>query len=187
MKRVFIIHGWGGKPEHGWYSWAREKLAELGYNAKLPEMPDTDHPKINTWVPYLAEQVEEPRDSDIFIGHSIGCQTILRYLETLGEEQKIDKVILVAPWGASLSNLDETEEEEIAKPWLETPINWQKVKTKANLFVSIFSDNDPYVPLEENKSVFEKELGGKIIVEKDQGHFTEDDGIKELPILLKLL
>lgn len=186
-KRVFIIHGWSGRPEHGWYTWAKVKLEELGYEAKLPEMPDTDNPKIETWVPYLAKLVGVPQKDDTFIGHSIGCQTILRYLETLGDGYMVGKVILVAPWGASLSNLGDNEEEEIARPWLQTPINWEKVKGKANSFVSIFSNNDPYVPLEENKKVFEEKLGGEIVVKESMGHFTEDDGIKELPELLKYL
>lgn len=185
MARVFIIHGWGGKPEHGWYTWAKVKCKESGYESNLPEMPDTDNPKIETWVPFLANLVGVPQETDVLIGHSIGCQTILRYLENLGEEQKVDKVILVAPWGAGLSNLADNEEESIARPWLETPINWEKVKLKANSFVSIFSDDDPYVPLEKNKKILEEKLGGEIIVEHNKGHFTEDDGIKELPELLK--
>lgn len=186
-KRVFIIHGWNGKPEHGWYTWAKVKCEELGYEAKLPEMPDTDNPRIETWVPFLANIVGVLQETDVFIGHSIGCQTILRYLETLEEGQKVDKVMLVAPWGASLSNLGDNEEEDIARPWLDTPINWEKIKGKANTFVSIFSDNDPYVPLAENKEMFEEKLGGKVIVEQNKGHFTEDDGIKELPLLLNYL
>lgn len=188
MKRVIIVHGWGGSPNgKDWIPWAKEKLEEKGYEVIMPLMPDSLNPKIETWVPFLSQIVGSPQNTDIFIGHSIGCQTILRYLETLEDGQKVDKIILVAPWGASLVNLDDSEDEETAKPWLETPINWEKIKTKANSFVALFCDNDPYVPLGENKPVFEEKLGVKSIIQHNQGHFTEDDGTKELPILLELL
>ena len=26
MKRVFIIHGWDGYPEEGWFPWLKEEL-----------------------------------------------------------------------------------------------------------------------------------------------------------------
>lgn len=76
---------------------------------------------------------------------------------------------------------------DVAKPWLETSINLAKVKGKANSFIAIFSDNDPYVSLEENRKIFEGRLGAKIIIEPGKGHFSEDSGVKELPVLLELV
>jgi len=81
-----------------------------------------------------------------------------------------------------------TEEgEEIiktVKPWEETPIDFEEVKKHSNKFVTIFSDNDSYVPLHQ-KDLFEKELDAHIIVEHKKGHFTRSDGISELPSALK--
>jgi len=30
MKRVFIIHGWGGNPEEGWLPWLKKELEAKG-------------------------------------------------------------------------------------------------------------------------------------------------------------
>ncbi len=55
---------------------------------------------------------------------------------------------------------------------------------KAGKIVSIFSDNDEFVPL-NNLKKFEKILGSKIILEKGKGHFTDFDSVNGLPIVLR--
>ena len=92
----------------------------------------------------------------------------------------------MAPWiNLNTDNLDEGE-DEIAKPWLEMPINYSKIKNHSDKLVAIFSDNDFYVPLSD-KDIFEKKLNAKIIIESGKGHFTSDDGIIELPSALNAI
>jgi len=50
MKRVIIVHGWYGYPHEGWFPWLKKVLEDKGYSVEVPEMPDTDHPKIDEWV-----------------------------------------------------------------------------------------------------------------------------------------
>ena len=147
-------------------------------------MPDTNEPKIEAWINHLSKTVGKVDQETYFIGHSIGCQTILRFLEELPANRKVSKVIMVAPW-LKLTNLSGDEAWEIAKPWLETPIDFEKVKTKAKEFICIYSDNDKWVPLFENKKFFEEKLQAQSVVEQGKGHFTDSDEIKELPLLLK--
>lgn len=180
-KKVFIIHGWGGSPSRDWMSWAKKALIEKRYEVIVPAMPDSENPRVESWVPYLATVIGEVRETDMLVGHSVGCQTILRFLEKLPEGQKVDKVIMVAGF-TILKNLTE-EEVSIAKPWVETPIDFEKVKNHANSFTAIFSDDDPVVPLEANRKVFKEKLGAKIIIQKQQGHFNN----QTLPVLLNLI
>lgn len=182
-KRAIIVHGWSGSSQKDWMPWAKEELEKLGYKVIVPDLPDTDNPKIETWVQSLAQVAGELRRSDILIGHSMGCQTILRFLATLPEGQKVGRVILVAGFGPYLKGLTE-EESLIAKPWMETPIDFDLVKTRAGKFIAFFSDNDPFVPLEENKKLFEEKLAAEIIVEPDKGHFN--DMSRECPDLLQI-
>jgi len=51
----------------------------------------------------------------------------------------------------------------------------------------LFSEDDPDVPFADNKPIFEKELGAKIIVEEGKGHFTAEKGVTELPVVLEEL
>ncbi len=181
MKRVFIIHRWEGYPEEGWYPWLKKELEKNGFEVFVPAMPNTNEPKIEEWVNFLTNLVGEPDKNTYFIGHSIGCQTILRYLEKLNGK-KVGGVIFVAGWFI-LSNLETEEEKIIAKPWLETSINFEKIKKTTNNFIAIFSDNDPYVPIED-KDIFKEKLGAEIIIENNKGHFSGEDGVTELPAAL---
>lgn len=182
--RVFLIHGWGGSPQGDWLPWAAKELSHKGYEVIAPAMPDTDTPIIKVWVDYLSKLVEEIRKDDIFVGHSIGCQTILRYLAKT--EGMADKVILVAPW-FTLTNLENERSWQIADPWFKTSIDFSQIKSKADKFIAIFSDNDPWVPYLENKQLFQDKLNPEIITLRGKGHMTADEGVTQLPDLLTLL
>lgn len=166
----------------GWYPWIKKELTSRGIEAHLPQMPNTDTPTIKESIQFLAKIVGKPDADTYFVGHSLGCQTILRYLQAI--DGKTGGAVFVA--GFVLSKLT-PEEEIIFKPWIETPIDFEKTKKAAKNFTAIFSDNDPFVPL-ENVKLFKEKLGAKIIIEKNAGHFTEDlDGCMELPVALNEL
>ncbi len=177
-KRVFIIHGWEGYPEEGWFPWLKKELEKKGFEVHVPAMPHPSTPTIEDWVQHLATTVGEVDENAFFIGHSIGCQTILRYLQTLPSNKKIGGVVCVAGW-FSLTGLGKGEEQELAQPWLETPINFEKIKSISPRFIAIFSDNDKWVSL-ENKKVFEEKLDAETSIEHNKGHLGGYDGITEL-------
>ncbi|EKE20590.1 MAG: hypothetical protein ACD_7C00517G0001 [uncultured bacterium] len=183
-KRIFIIHRWDGTPDKDWLPWVNGELEKKGYEVSVPEMPNAEEPKIEEWVPFLSNLVGEVDEDTFFIGHSIGCQTTMRYLETI-YPAKIGGIIFVAPW-FNLMNFEDEESKAIAKPWLETPIDLEKVKSATDNITVFMSDNDPFVPLSD-KEIFESKLNAKVIVVSNKGHFTQDDGIKELPEILNLI
>lgn len=185
MKKVILVHGWGGYVEEGWFPWLTTSLEKEGFEVVVPEMPDTDHPKIDQWVNYLQKTVEHFDRDTYFVGHSIGCQAILRFLEK-SKGGKSGGVIMVAPW-MELFKLETDEEEEIAMKWRETPIDFEEVKKKAERFFAIFSDNDPCVPLGVNLEIFANKLSAEILIEKSKGHFSGDDGIYKLPTVLDII
>ena len=178
MKRVFIVHGWEGNPKEPWFVWIKKELEKRKFKVFVPKMPNPDYPKINAWINYLKKQVKNPDKNTYFIGHSIGCQTILRYLEKL--DKKIGGCVFVAGWfNLKLYNLETHEEVKTVEPWIKTPINFNKVKKLINKNVAIFSDNDPFVNLNE-KNTFKKKLGSRIIIHHNKGHFMPQN-IKNLP------
>jgi len=185
-KRIFIAHGWDGYPEEGWFPWLKKELETKGFEVFIPQLPDAGSPRINKWVPKLAEIVGEPDENTYFVGHSMGCQTIARYIESLPEGVKVGGAVFVAGFFKRLTGLeDEPDVHEIAKHWLETPLNLEKVKFHLDKSIAIFSDNDSYVPF-DNQDDFRNKLGSKIIIEHLKGHFSGlSDGITELPIVLE--
>src|ERR1700727_3644107 len=96
MRRAVIIHCWGGVPNYAWYPWAKIQLEARGYDVLVPEMPNTYEPQLDQWLFHLIQVVTNPDEELILIGHSLGTVTIMRYLETLSDHQRIVKAILVA-------------------------------------------------------------------------------------------
>ena len=146
-------------------------------------MPEPAAPKIEVWVSRLSKIVGDVDENTYFVGHSIGCQTILRYLESLPADKKVGGATFVAGW-FTLMNLKTDEEKEIAKPWLETPIDFDKIKQHTKKFFAVFSDDDEVVSI-SNKEMFEQKLGAQTAIEHNKGHFSGSDGVKEIPIVLE--
>jgi len=183
-KRVYIIHGWEANSKLHWFPWLKKELEKLNFEVIVPDMPDTNTPTIEKWVGHLNMIIDKPDENTYLIGHSIGCQTIIRYLEK-SEDIKIGGAILVAGF-FTLTNINTKKEKETAKPWLNTPIVFERVKKASKTIIAILSDDDPYVPL-ENSKLFKNNLKASVIIMKNAGHFNTEDGITELPIVLEKL
>lgn len=176
--RVIIVHRWEGSPNEGWYQWMKEELRKLGCAVRVLRMPHPSKPTIRDWVMAIQSAVKKPTDRTYFVGHSIGCQAIMRYLETLPKGAVTGGALFVAPW-FTLKGLETTEEKNIARPWLEIPIDTDDVLSHVREVYALFSENDPYVPV-RNRDLFEKRLKAWTYTEKKGGHFSGDDGTVEL-------
>ena len=186
-KRVFIIHGWEGYPEENWFPWLKKELETKNFEVFVPKMPDAGSPRIKKWIPAVAEIVGTADEDTFFVGHSMGCQAIARYLETLPEGIKVGGAIFVAGFFKHLTGLgEEPNFEEIEKEWLGTPLDLEKAKNHLNESVAIFSDDDPYVPL-DNIDDFRDKLSSKIIIQHKMNHFSSNWGVTELPVVLEEL
>ena len=167
-KRVFMIHGWGGGPEPDFFIWLRKELKNKGFLVEAPEMPNTETPVIEEWVKTLEKAVGKTDKDTYFIGHSIGCQTIIRYLQNT--KAKAGGALLVAAW-VNLANLEENE-IKIAETWVKNPINFKEVKKNIGKTTVLISDNDPYNCLDENVKAFKEKLNANVIVKHSMEHFN---------------
>ncbi len=179
MKRVYIIHGWGQDSNMPWIKWLERELKEKDFEVHAFDMPNTEHPKIEEWVRFLEDHIDDDKidENTFFVGHSIGAQTIMRYLEKLHKHKKVGGCVFVAPW-LDLINL-EPEEIEIAHPWINSEIHFDRILDHCNNFTAIFSDNDPYVHLDEAEK-FKERLGANIIIKHEMNHFEDAEKIEEI-------
>jgi len=184
--KVTIIHRWEGNPESDWYPNLKSELRTKGFDVIVPEMPNTLAPRINEWVSKLRQIIPNPDSNTHFVGHSIGCLAILHYFETLPENTKVGNVLLVAPWTRLKPIIKEEEGAmEIAISWITSSIDWKKAKNIPSKYTAIFSTNDPYVYLED-QSLFKDKLNAEIIIQQNQGHFTNKDVMVKILNILNL-
>ncbi|MEK7583370.1 MAG: alpha/beta hydrolase [Patescibacteria group bacterium] len=176
----------GRDPEEGWFPWLKRELEAKGFEVQVPQLPEADKPRIFNWVPKLAETVGTPDEHTYFVGHSLGCQTIARYLEKLPENVKIGGAVFVAGFFKRLTGLEgDADVQETDRHWLTTPLDLVRVRSHMPKSIAIFSDNDPWVPL-DNQDDFRDKLGSEIIIEHAKGHFSGGDNkCFELPIVLE--
>lgn len=191
MERVYIVHGWDGSPNEPWFVWLKNQLNDQDFEVSIPAMPTPDWPNIDTWPEALAKAVGS-FDSDTFlVGHSVGCQTIIRFLSG-STEGEVGGMVLVAPWFRLSKEATTTDKEErIAEPWENTQdIDFARVISAAPKRITLFSEDDPDVPYLENRELFKHFLklsDNNILTETNKGHFSPSDGVTEIPIVLQKL
>lgn len=178
LKRVFLIHGWGSKPDGGWRPWLKREFEKRGFDVLVPAMPEPDNPKMSAWVAHISEIVGEPDEDCYLVGHSLGATAILRYLESADDGKKIGGAVLVAG-PVYREKLDEI------RNFFVKPMEWEKIISHCSKFTAIYSDNDPLVSLENGELLREK-LNANLITEHGMGHMSGAmDGVRELPSALK--
>jgi uncharacterized protein len=190
LKKIIVVHGWSGDINKGWFPWLKKTLESQGFKVIMEKMLNADKPKMDVWIEQLKNISGKIDEQTYFVGHSIGCQTIIRMLEK-HQSEKVGGAIFLAGW----FNLNERtykedlkseiETRKIAAPWVNTTIDFTKVQPKFSpgTITAIFSDNDPYVDL-NNAEAFKQKLDARIVIENSKGHFSEEE-IDNIPILLE--
>lgn len=176
MKQALILQGWYQSPKSNWYPWLKKELEKREYTVFLPDLPTmhTDHPDMVKQLAFIQKLTTIDKNTIIF-GHSLGALLGMR----VAERCSFDKLFLVAGWDFN----DLTREHKL---FWKKKIDHKKIKMNVREIYCISSENDPYITafMAEEMS---KRLGGKFVLVKDAGHFTEDFGIKKIPELLSKL
>lgn len=179
MKKVFLIHGFGGQPNGGWRPWLMGELDKRDVYAFALSMLTPRTPNVNEWVGEIARYVDRNKEDEIYlVGHSLGSAAILNYLESTNS--KIAGAILV-----SGRCVNPTREETAGfYRGKESTFDFEKIKTKAEKFLVIHGDNDDKVPF-ENAEIMSKGLGCELVVIKNGGHLGGKDGFDKFPEVLE--
>lgn len=182
MKRAIIVHGFKGNPDANWKPWLKLELEASGFRVEIPKMPNTDHPQASAWIAKLASTIGEMGSDEIYlIGHSLGCMTILKYLETLQDNQNIKACMFVAGFTKKFKGYKRGHES-----FFEGGLNLQSIKAHVDTIIAIQSEDDSNVGFEELKA-FGDGLDARTIAVTGMGHFGSADGVFEVPIVRDLI
>jgi len=172
MKRVLILHGWGGSDFPHWQSWLASEIAKDYGCVSFLRFSNSDFPNKNKWIEELTKELEGFKP-DIVICHSLANILWFHICNELKITQ-VKKLFLVAP------------------PSLECKIEELKsffpCKVPADLFAKetllVASTNDPYMSLNEATSLAES-LGVEMVILQNAGHINTDSGYGEWPWMLE--
>jgi uncharacterized protein len=175
-KHVYMIHGYNASPESNWFPWLKQKLKEDGVQVTVLAMPNPAHPDHAQWVTYLQQQVKSPNKDTFFVAHSLGCITLLRYLNTLKPNTKIGGFVLVSGFDAPLSLLPELD------TFTKGKVDFGRIMKLTENRIMVTSDNDSIVPYKQTENL-SRELRAKLFTVPKGGHFLASDGFTQLPIV----
>lgn len=177
-KNAIILHGTGDKPTDFWFPYLKQGLEAKGYSVWLPELPNAEKPNLEDWLTFVLENGKLSEET-VLVGHSAGAQLILSILEKINV--RVRKAILVSGYAESLiANADSKEHPSL---------DWEAIKSHADEFVFINSDNDPWGCDDKQGKIMSEKLGGELIVRHD-GHMsstTYNQPYKEFPLILELI
>jgi len=154
-------------------------LSVLGVEVEVLTMPNTNKPTYHEWLSYLQTQIIGPYEDSYLVGHSLGCITIVQYLNNFKADVKIGGAILVAGFISPIhfKELD---------GFFEVPLDEAKIRNSVKRIVAINSDNDPHIPYSQAEEI-EKRLGAELIKIHNGGHLNEKTGYNNFPLVLKKL
>lgn len=187
MKKVYLIPARGAHANDLWYPWVKSTLEQVSYVVTVGHMPNPDRPQKAEWVSALQSQISEVDADTYFIGHSVGCQAILRFLDRLPAGTRCGGVVLVAGW-IRVPNWEGRSQEQkaILDDWLNPTLDLSKVANRSKGFTAIFSDNDEFVP-QANWAICEQELHAKLLVKQRAGHFEGRDMVEFPEVVIAIV
>ena len=174
--KAFIIHGSNSGPEKIWFPWLKKHLEKNGIKAIVPRFPTPDNHNLEIWMELFEKYFHSLDEETILIGHGVGCPFILSVLEKI--ETKVKACFFVA---AFYQKLKIPAYKKINNPFVEKEFMWKKIKQNCNEFILLYSDDDPYITIDQPDELQEK-LNGTLVFIQEAGHF---DDVEELPQLLE--
>ncbi|MFA5052116.1 MAG: alpha/beta fold hydrolase, partial [Patescibacteria group bacterium] len=183
-----VVHGIGGHKRENWFPWLKMETAKFGWETIVPTMPGEGHPTLELWNAFLHQYDQKIHESSVLVGHSLGCASILYYLQESGK--KVDTVIFVAPtnplqdWAKLKKEYPDYDWGSVEEMNQTQNFNWKKIRTQVKHFIVVHSDNDPYIPV--GSMVYYKEKLPEVEINLIHGkyHFSEAKGIKSIPEIL---
>ncbi len=183
MKKVFIIHGFGGEPNGGWRAWLMWQLAKMKIWAFGPLMPTPNTPTRERWVAEISRVVNSPDQDTFLVGHSLGVPAVLRYIEALPDNSVIGGALLVSGFTRELHT---DKRYEALNNFVNTSFDFKKIRKVCRNFTIIHGSNDESVPLVYAEEL-QVNLDCELIVIPNGGHLNSSGGRYELPEALEAL
>lgn len=162
--RLIVVPRWGASPSDDFYPWLADQIVGL----EVLSLPNP--PTLESWMHGVRQAIGEDPYAlarTLVIAHSVGAMTTLRAAAELPPGRAISRLLCVAGW----ATLDEPWAE--IRPWLDTPLDVERVKGGVQNVRVLLSDNDPFTSdYESNGRWWREQLEAEVEVIPGAGHFN---------------
>ncbi len=172
MKKVFIIHGFGGMPNGGWLSWLMVELGKINIWACALPMPNANNPTKEEWVNFMKASIGHPDQNMFLVGHSLGGPAVLRYMESLENNNHLGGVLLISSFIEPI-DMDNTKSDfRKIDNFVIPEINLEKIKNIPNKVTLIHGKKDTVAPFSHSEKI-SRIMNGKLILIPEGDHFSQ--------------
>lgn len=172
MKKVYIIHGFGGVPNGGWLPWLMLELGKRNIWACALPMPNSNDPIQTEWTAFMHSLIGEPDKNIFIIGHSLGGPAVLRYMESLEINIHLGGVVLVSSFIEPL-NIDEPDSDfRKIDNFVVPEINLENIRNIPNKMIVLHGKKDTVVPFSHSEKIAQK-MNCEIVLIPEGDHFSQ--------------
>lgn len=179
MYDFVIIHGSFGSPFENWSPWLFDELGKSGYDVLAPQLP-TINQNYQNWENVLSSYDQFIDENTSIIAHSLGPAFVLDYL--INKNKKVNNLYFAAPF-YGLINIEEFD--EVNKSFFIFNDLGQSCKY-FNKAICLFSDNDPYVPINMSKD-FSNKINATVQIISGGKHLNESAGFNSFNEMLNAI
>jgi uncharacterized protein len=180
MPNVFIIHGSNGYPEENWFPWLKREIEQMDIDCTVPAFPCGETHSLELWYREFENYLPKINEDTIFVAHSRGVSFVLNLLNDF--EYHINSLYMVGGFTAYLWQDEKSENDS----FFAKSFDFGKIKKRCKNFINIYSDNDPYIPIEHSQKLSEITNATELII-PNAGHFNTQSGYTSFPKLLELI
>lgn len=172
--RALIFHGYGATPADHWFEWLATRFEAEGVPTSIPTLPNPLHPDASLWEAAVGSALGVPDAGTVVVAHSLGCLTVLRYLDSLTEPWRLNALALVSGFTDPLPALPELD------AFIGDGCDVSELRKHVDRMVVLRSDNDSLVPPAlTDRLAARLDVAAQVV--PGAGHFLADEGATSLP------
>ena len=176
-ENYIIIHGSFGSKDGNWFPWLKNKLKDK--SVVVPQMPvGVGNQNFENWSKVLDDL--EIDENTTIIAHSIAPIFVCKYL--IINKIKVKKLVFVCGFNKYLGI--NPDFDAVNEPMFID--NLEEVKKYYNIIICFYSNNDPYVRFDVEKS-FADTISNKQYIIENGGHINAESGYTEFEEILKVI
>lgn len=179
-KKVYIIHGYTASPTSHWFPWLKEKIVDDETQVSILQLPNSSNPKKEEWLETLKTEIKNMDTETYFVAHSLGCITLLSYLDRLEPLPNFGGFILVSGFSEYIPTIPSLA------PFTDESVNFKRISAATKSCVVVAAKDDSIVPFQFSQSL-SNQLDASFFSMEKGGHFLAEGGFTTFPLVYDTL